>query len=252
MSWNDDDHDGDGAGYARFQPSLGGVDHPWLREGIPPWHLWGNSQTLDAVVQTAAAGQVQPTTGQLVKISYKRPESWHWILSSRLISGPSGDLVAPAGAVSINVYFDLIIGTGRSAIVLQGLTGVGFTSRSFEQHTFQWDAAGGGFPPGAKIWTTEVLAPARTFRTFPPFFNDTGNAVPPDESASVIDKIVAQDIQLSCRVFATTGIANAALGGTVQVEVSAAFAPAVHVRPDWYQRTAVSEAQFAGSETGGK
>jgi hypothetical protein len=257
MIWRDDEGesygqvDGDSSGPVQFVSSLPSVGIPWMREGIPPWHLWGNSQTLDALVQTVAAGQVQPTVGQLAKISYKRPETWHWIFSTKLISGPSGDLVAPAGAVTVNVYFDLIVGTGRSAILMQQITGVGFPTQSFEQHTFQWDAAGGGFPVGAKIWTTRALAPGRTFRTFAPFSNTSGNAVPPEESAGIIDKIVAQDIQLSCRVFATTGIANTALGGTVQLEVSAAFAPAHHIRPDWFD-DGVPEQRYAGAETGGK
>lgn len=259
--YDDDDgqDDGDSVGGAvEFQSSLGSVDHPWMREGMAPWHLWGNTLEIRTVVQEAALGvPIQPSTGQLVKISYKRPESWQWILSTRLISGPPGSIAAPDGSVSLTVLYDLITGIGRSTIIMQKEVGVisavGSRSKSFEQHNFFWDAGSGGFPAGAKIWTTQVLAPPRTFQTFAPAQNTSGNAVAPGESASVIDRIVAQDIQLSCRVSVTAQTGDTAIGQPVVLEVSAQFAPMAHVRPDWYQSARTpTEARFPGAETGGK
>ena len=260
MPYDDDDDDGqvDGehaigasSSFVQFQPRA-----DWLREGMPPWHLWGNTVPLSLVVQDAATFQVPPASAQLVKVSYKRPESWQWVFSTRLLTGPPGSLVVPAGSVSLTVLYDLIVGIGRSTIIMQQptavLAAVGARTKSFEKHEFFWDGAAGGFPAGAKIWTTQALAPARTFQTFAPAQNYSGNAVPPGESASVIDRIVAQDIQLSCRVFCTAQPGDTAIGQPLTLEVSAQFAPIAHVRPDWYQRQKVPDpARFPGAETGG-
>jgi hypothetical protein len=229
---------------ANFAPNTA---QPWLRSGIPPWHLWGNTQKIDITIQTLAAGvPALPSAGQLVKIAYKRPESWNWILSARLLSGP----VADFAGITITVLYDLTIGIGRSTIQMQNIPNAIFASKSFEMHQFVL-GVGDPFPIGAQIWTTQSLAPSRNFRTDFPFGNTTGNAVPPDESASVVDRIVAQDIQLSCRVYAITGISDVALGQPVQVEVSAQFAPASHVRPDWY-RQGPEEVSFPGEEVEGR
>lgn len=253
---DDDDAQVDGDAPVAFIPKTGVED--WLREGMPPWHLWGNSETITTVVQEASSAPIVPSSAQLVKVSYKRPESWHWVFSSRLISGPAGSLVTPAGAIFLTVFFDLIVGVGRSSIQMQQVGGAGFTtvvsanSRSFEKHEFFWDGAAGGFPVGAKIWTTQALAPNRRFQTFAPISNSTGNAVAPLESASVVDQIVAQDIQLSCRVFASAFAGDTAIGQPVVLEVSAQFAPLVHVRPDWARIRRPAAERFAGAETGGK
>lgn len=263
--YDDDDGqvDGDSVGGAvQFQSSLAGVDHPWMREGIPPWHLWGNSLELTTLVQEAAPGiPIQPATGQLIKVSYKRPDTWNWLLSARLISGPPSSQLAAVGGVNLDIYFDLITGVGRSTVVMQKLSGAGVNnfvagvSRSFEKYEFFWDATLATFPAGAKIWTTEVLAPNRRFvaANAVPIPNGTGNAVPPAESATFIDHIVAQDIQLSCRVFASAQPGDTAIGQPIVLEVSAQFAPVVHVRPDWYQSARTpTEQRFPGAETAGK
>lgn len=242
--------------FVAFQPKA-----DWLREGMPPWHLWGNSLTLSTVVQEAALGvTTAPASAQLIKVSYKRPESWQWLLSARLISGPPSSQLSDVGGVSLDLNFDLITGIGRSSIIMQQIGGAGVpaavtaVSRSFEHYSFYWDLLG-GFPTGAKIWTTQVIAPNRRFVASGgvlPVPNSSGNAVAPGESASVIDRIVAQDIQLSCRVLATAFTGDTAIGQSIVLEVSAQFAPVAHVRPDWYQLPKIPDAaRFPGAETGG-
>ncbi len=230
-----------------FQPSNPG--QPWLRQGIPPWHLWGNSQILTLPIDDNSLPVRTQTPGQLVKISYRRPETWHWVLAARLISGPD----AVGFRTNVSVDFQLVIGIGRSNINIvrkfQTSTGPGDPgSRPFEHYNFQWGPTG-KFPGSILLYTTQVLAPNRNYTTDIPE-NQSGNAVPPDESASVISEIVAQDLQLQVACNARTDHDSPTVGGQVVIEVSAMFAPKTHVRPDWFLN-GPDEAVFAGSEVGG-
>jgi len=247
MIYDDDDGqiDGDFAGSVNFTPNTA---QPWLRSGMPPWHLWGNSQTLITPVQSSAIAQRPYTQGQLVKVAYKRPQTWHWLFSAKLIDGPNSS----ANSVQLEVSFDLVIGVGRSVIRMDAENSAanGNLNQAFESYFFQWGPLA-PFPRAAQTWTSEVVAPPRILRTDPPFENLTGNAVPPAQSASTIDRIVAQDIQLNCRVLALAQPGNTAIGQNVSVEVSAAFAPVTHVRPDWY-RKGPPEIAFAGDEIEGR
>lgn len=253
--YDDDDDYGD-LGRSNGDPSERGVAFqaanpgmPWLRAGQPPWHMWGNSQVIDLPVDDISTPARTFTPSQLVKISYKRPETWHWLFAARLISGPS----APTFKTFVTIDFELIVGIGRSSVVITrqfavsggpGDTG----SRPFETLRFAWGPTG-TFPLNAFLYTTQVLAPNRVYDT-DAATNQTGNAVPPAESASVIDQIVAQDIQVQAKCNARAEPLSPAIGQTVRVEVSAMFAPKVHMRPDWYLQ-APDEAVFAGGETGG-
>jgi hypothetical protein len=162
------------------------------------------------------------------------------MFSSRLISGPGGTGVG-ADTVQLTVDFELTTGIGRSMITTTPTlisASSTLTSPAFERHTFTWAAQ---FPPNAHIWTTQALAPNRTFVV---------NNPPSTEPRSIIEQIVAQDIQLVCRVQAGSNPGDVSLGGRVVVEVSAQFSPVVHVRPDWFHRVP-DEMRFAGDEVGG-
>lgn len=217
-----------------------------MRSGIPPWHMWGNSQRIEGIVQDTV-GDRPPTNGQMVRINYGRPESWHWMLSAKLLEGPD----AGAGdTLQISVDFDLITGIGRSAIDIRQQPLTSQTAfKTFESYTFAWGPAALIFPAGAMIWTTQVLAPNRNYRNDPPFPNYDGVPVPGAfiTTPSIIDHIVAQDIQLNVRVLATAvPPGSVAVGQPFAVEVSAQFAPFVHTRPEWHKG-----GRFPGAEDGG-
>lgn len=214
----------------------------WLPTGIPPWHLWGNTQRIAAVVQSSAAAVRTASPGQLVKVEYGRPESWHWILSARLLEGPASPLVS----TQVEVAFDVIVGVGRAAIIMASIGAI--QDKAFEQFFFQWGPLG-PFPRQAHLYSTQVLAPNRVLTTDPPFPNQEGFPVPGAfvTGPSLIDTLVAQDIQVSCRVIALAPPAAASIGATVTVEVSAQFAPVSHVRPEWYN----DPPTFNGSEAAG-
>lgn len=229
--------DGDQVGPPQPAPegdSFGGLGSP-----LPPWHLWGNSQTITVPVETVGALRFG-NTGQLIKIAYKRPESWHWLFNAKLISGPAN---TPTFFTRVFVHWDLITGVGRTNIPIisnpQAVPNV--VIRGFEEYVFKWGPVTPDFPTNAQIYSTQANAPPREYDADGPF-PDTG---PP------ISEIVAQDLQLAVRVVALTVVDNvAAVGQPVTVEVSAVFAPKTHVRPDWYN-VAPPQVVFAGGETGG-
>lgn len=233
-------------GAVAFQPANPG--QPWLRAGLPPWHLWGNSQLLTLPVDDNSISRTF-TPGQLVKIAYKRPETWHWMLAARLVSGPD----APGFTSIVSVDFELIVGIGRSLInikdVFQVSHGPGDPgSRPFERYRFLWGPTG-LFPRNAQVYSTQVLAPNRVYAT-DLAENQTGNAVPPAENPTLVDQIVAQDIQVNVSCNARSDSGSPAIGQNVVVEVSGMFAPKNHIRPDWFLN-APDESVFAGGEVAG-
>jgi hypothetical protein len=245
--WNIDERgqvDGDAAPMPVAFPSSGAGG------GLTPWHLWGNTQTVETLVQDSGAAVRTTTPGQLVRIAYKRPETWHWLFVAKLLEGPPGTVTE---FVQVEVQFDLIVGVGRAAALLQSLRS-GFQDKAFESFFFTW---GNGpaitFPRGVQLYTTQVLAPNRIYRTNAPGPDQDGNPVPGTggQAASVIDKIVAQDLQANCRVVALAPTGAAAIGQRVVVEVQALFAPAAHVRPDWFA-DGPPDVQYPGAETGGR
>lgn len=222
--------DGDDSGVANFTPA--GAGTPWLREGIPPWHMWGNSQTIRVNAETTDT-TAPVGTGQLVKVSYKRPETWHFLLVARLVNAPQ---VVLDNELAVTVYFDVIAGIGRSQSVLQ----------TFE--TFSWGWVEGEAPPYAKtLYTQQVRTPALRM------VFDSGEGIYVDDPASIqtFNELVAQDIQVTCRVnFFMRGI-NEGDQSFADVEVSAFFAPKTHVRPDWFVN-GPPETMFPGAETQGR
>jgi hypothetical protein len=189
---------------------------------FPPWHMWGSEQivTLDP-----SAGGFQ-NTQQVAKISYRRPETWRFLLTGRL------EGLAPTVATVQDVYaqFDLAVGIGRSVYDTQKSESV-VTPPQFNCFAqFYW-AVPPTIMPGAQNWNRKYLTCVR--------------APPHDDSDQtdrlLIDHFVAQDIQCRVRCILTAGEP----GVQVRVAVGAYFAPNVHVRPDW------SSGQFRGAETGG-
>lgn len=190
----------------------------------PPWHMWGNQETV--TLPQITGNTTAPLKQQLLRVSYKRPETWQWLFSATLLAGPQ----AIAGfANGLVVTFDLTVGIGRTAITIPG----------FELFQFGW--VGPLLAPvQTQIWSTQSRAPNRQFFTPTP-------AVPVD---SIVNQIVAEDIQLGVSVGAA---ANGGSIGDFTVLVAAMFAPKTHVRPDWYlpEETPLA-AVFPGGEVGGR
>lgn len=201
---------------------------PWLREGLPPWHMWGNSQLVTLV--GGAFGSGTANTVQLIKTAYKRPETWHWLLVGKILTGP--EVVNPQIA-GIQIDFDLIVGIGRSVVQMP----------SVESFSWAWDDTSGPATARANpIWSSSFVARNRVLRFGPSFPAVT--AVP-----NIIEEIVAQDIQLNVRGI---DIGNF-VGNNITVEVSAYFSPKTHVRPDWFNNFdgVPPEKVFTGAETEG-
>lgn len=214
--------DGDGGGPSPFAVSYG--EQPWLRSGVPPWHMWGNTI---AVSQTLSAGSnTDQQSGQLIKIAYFRPETWHFILSMRLLRATA----APLGTlVQVSAVFDLTAGIGRSI----------FQTNSFETLLFRWENT---TAPLGVLWATRANAPALV---------QSNVTVPLPADVRPVEQIVGQDIQMNFR--ASLSLAGAIAGHpySYDAEVSAFFAPKSHIRPDWF-RQGPPELRFAGAEVGGR
>lgn len=222
---DDDDGQVDGDAVSPFafqQPFAQGMQgQPWLRGSQPPWHMWGNTQILR--VTSADWGEALEQANQLVKISYKRPETWHWFFMAvpRFPAAPVGP-----GNGSVVLHWDLTFGHGRSNI----------TIRDFETYLWQWFGAA----PTAPVYSSQVYGPNRQFRNFDP---------PPLALQNRVDQIVAQDIQLQVRMDLSD---NLIANEVFELEVSAYFSPKTHIRPDWLLLDVPPEAQFSGEEVGGR
>lgn len=203
---------------------------PWSKafvgSQVPPWHLWGGSETVTLNINPASPPDEFPEhTVQLARVSYKRPDSFNLLLVAKMLQGPN---TGPGDGFAVNVVFDLIVGLGRANVILPRF------------QTLSW------------VWNTSAVAPLDR-----PLFATTGRAVQSLTTVGSVNtfnretdaqQIVAQDIQCSARV---QGGGN--ITATVVLEVSCFFAPVTHLRPDWYQDDgAPAHAVFAGGEVGGK
>jgi len=165
-------------------------------KSVPPWHLWGNEKTL----QLTAAATLQPpipSTQQMVRAKYKRPESWHFLFSAEVI-----DSAVAAGGGGITVNWDLTIGIGLNTIVIPGFVQQGFPIVGSPTDRIQ-------------IWTATAKQP-------PQFGGDVAD--------SRVSTFVAQDVQLQARI-----VFNASSQTSVTLRLAAQVSPVVHVRPDWWQ-----------------
>lgn len=193
------------------------------RETEPPWHMWGSSEIITTPPLVIALG-VQQAKAQLTKVNYKRPETWHWMFSSRLISAPSPVALQPQSDVII--VFDVTIGIGRTVIYIPG----------FETHRFVANNPG-VFVPGMLL-RTNVVNGDRSY---------TDNAGVITVDRTIIDEVVAQDINVTARVLFLSAVA----GQQASVEVTSMWAPKNHIRPDWFIK-GHEETLFQGAETGGR
>lgn len=187
------------------------------RSGVPPWHMWGNTQTLRAT-QTAGSGLASPPSpGQMVRIGYKRPESWHWVLSATILEAPEAAL---AGSdVQIDVLWNLTIGIGRAAMVLP----------RWEAFRWFWNNPNPApIGPAFRLITTSSVG--NRLQDFSGVTHTTG--------LSTVDQLVAQDVQLDAQVILTTS----GNGFSCVVECSALWSPKTHIRPEWYEH------RFPGGE----
>ena len=153
--------DGDASGPAQFQPRSAG--QPWLRGAVSPWHMWGNTQRLSVPVELLVAGapKLPGIAGQLVKISYGRPETWRWLLAARLLSGPNN---TPTFFSTLFIEFLMSTGIGRSAISLYGTPPYEGQVGPFDIYTVQSGPTFPEFPAQQQIWSTKTLAPIRVLR----------------------------------------------------------------------------------------
>ena len=239
MRHDDDDGQVDGdAPWARpgelspFARSFG--EQPWVRSNVPPWHMWGNSQIIDvAVPDSSDTSFPVQTPGQIFRVSYKRPETWHWLFGARIVNAPNTGVGQTA---SITIQWDLISGIGRSQQQMLG----------FDRFRWVW-AGAAGVPPFAHVmWATSTRTPALDY-----VFSG-GVWLPDATTIRTINQISGQDLQLNVRV-------NWFMSGTpfapLQIEVGGFIAPKTHVRPDWFLGAAAPsplEALFAGEETKGQ
>jgi hypothetical protein len=180
-------------------------------KGMAPWQMWGNSQT---ITLTEIAGGTVSTTSQMNRISYKRPETWHWLFVVTVVGGT----VEPDAYNGI-VDFDITVGIGRSSITIPQFV------------RFQWSnlvPVAGSY--GLVLRTTSAPGGHTNFD--------------PIVRENLIDSIVAQDIQVNARVeFQTPG--SVIPPRTLVVKVDSYWAPASHIRPDWFS------GNFLGSEDNG-
>lgn len=219
---DDDDGQIDGDGSAPFispfAQSAG--DQPWLRSGLPPWHMWGTIATVRIPITglDLLIGQQQ-----LSKVAYKRPDTWQWLFYARLASAPTPAI--PGNQITVVVDFNVIAGLGRGSVNLT----------PFERFRWNWVAPAG--PPtdsgGAIIWSTTAIQPERA---------------PGDTPDHSIFQIVAEDIQATTTV---NVVSQEAPLGDVIVEIGAFFAPRSHIRPDWLIN-GPNELRFPGGEVGAR
>lgn len=208
--------------------------------GNPPWHMWGSSQSVTVVEVPILTGlNTAAGTVQLARINYRRPESWRFLFAGTLTQADSN---TPGNDTTIQVDFDLIVGVGRTAVTL-GLDTIPGAVTSTDPSTtnttrgfcrLRWRALGGTFGPVRKWTMWGISAPLDDSAIAP---------VPPDQSR-MIDSVVASDLQCRARI-AVTGVEE----NEYKLNVTALFAPRVHLRPDWFNPQAA--AKYRGSEIGG-
>lgn len=182
---------------------------------LAPWHMWGNSQLI-----TIAAGIFGNPAGtqssQLCRIAYARPESFNFLFGFRFI-----EFSAPTNDFTVDIFYDLTVGIGRSVIQIP----------AFE--TFRLSSVGGVAAQPQLFWSTQVNSPTRVRSVTNPAINSL---------PGVTSYIVCEDLQCQVRTVAS-GVPQ-----TIQAEAFAFFSPRVHLRPEWFSEEGE---QFRGKETGG-
>lgn len=179
---------------------------------IAPWHMWGGSAEFNAT--TLTPGLEYTSSGQLVRVEYKRPESFRFLF---YVFVTSWRLSSPA---ILEIDFNVQAGVGRSNLNLS----------PFETFVFRFGPGTGG---GLLKYSGSVNGPVR---------DDTAPTPADPPTPNVIDTIVGQDIQVGYSGF--TGLTLP--GDTIQAQIGVSLAPWHHARPDWVLR------DFAGEEIKGR
>lgn len=157
----------------------------------PPWHLWGHELPIQPTAP--AAGTFVAQSQQLVRVDYGRPETWFFIFSVIFSAQDTTNVT------SIDVFFDINLGTGRSVMVIQG----------FEHYTFV------PADVGTQKYSTQVTGPKRFAA---------------EVAVNPVQTISAESINVVAR-------ASLVAAGPCSpiVLCSAMFTPSTHVRPEWYE-----------------
>lgn len=194
--------------------NLGNQSAPW---SLPPWHMWGTTELI--TVPIAGAAQVR-LTQQVSRVSYKRPETWHFLFTQRIVSGESPPILSYGWSTRFNVT----VGLGRASVTLP----------SFYVYS-DLIVSPATLPVGQVLWSTVGIRPSR------------GGADPGGE----VNELVGQDIQVSVDVALTSAVFPLA---PLVLEVGSFWAPKNHIRPDWFNNfDGVVPAQvFGGGETEGR
>ena len=233
MRYDDEDFEQSVVGGSPFATRM--QAQPWLQsQGEPPWHMWGNSQTIEVVLPSGLATFSPQQRSQLTRVSYGRPETWHWLFTARIVEADDAEENEP---LTLSIIWELTVGIGRS---MQQNLGFDAWTRSWGAPTYPTNSA----PRGALLWATQTYQQPLGRQIF----------VAPDvEPPNLIDEIVAQDIQLNVRAALSSPVTPRTNNKRVVLDVGAQWAPKTHVRPDWYQLDGTPlEAQFPGGEVGGR
>jgi hypothetical protein len=197
--------------------------------GASPWQQWGNTQNISVPPDLFTNPNVHEQQITLVRVQYNRPETWRFLFSARVLSGPGG----PNHQSNVSVWFELITGIGRSAIRLP------FWATLPE---FAWNDAPGPFPT-----IIHHTSHAQDSNPIFSFTNEDPQVL--TQTQQFADLVVGQDMTVVAHCSFTT---NLVTEQPAIVEVSGQFAPNVHVRPDWFQLDGHPGEQFAGGEVKGR
>lgn len=216
------------------ESEVGGPAAQWANPGNPvePWHIWGTSIRLTATVDSATT--VGSVGAQLLKVSYKRPETWSYFLGARIVGARTAAGSPLSTGCTVDVRYNLMTGIGRTMFQTSDQLANFAAGAGLAFARFRWVVPAG---PGTNL----LLLPAKwTTVTRTPLHDDSDPT-----SFERIETFPAQDIQMSSQLLWTTVDQEMA----VDVEVTAYVAPRTHIRPDWFAANA--QRKFLGGETGG-
>lgn len=183
-----------------------------------PWHMWGNQIELD-VPGASPATVPEVVSSQLLKVQYRRPETWSFWFAAQPAE-------LEVGAPSMILLIDLIIGVGRTHMnTMDQRPSTVFTAADVQAFVKMRWVGGAAITHPPVRWTTRGYALS---------MDDTDATL-----AQPVDWFPAQDIQVYARAF------NTQTGQPKRVTVWGFVAPRTHVRPDWFVEA------FRGGETGG-
>jgi len=214
------------------------------RATVPPWHLWGTAVLHEQDATVLPAAQVTIGTQQLVNVRYGRPETWHWFFAAEIIA--ASDIPNALDSAVATVRFDVNLGLGRANFPIARRAGSGIDGiASFEQFAFAWGVPLSGSqsaPTNLQVYSTQAVGPNR----------DQGAAGLAAPIANPITQLVAETITVQAKI-----IYNRSAGAgadRLRMNIAAFFAPAVHVRPDWYLDVEKHDEteQFPGGEVPGR